>query len=283
MNVAPTSEKDADKNALAFTARAVVAHPLWTIAFAIVVVSAFFLAFPSIDIAVSSLFHADGDFPARHNAFLRRLRELGPFLVRAIAFLALGALIVRAFWPALRDKIDIRAPVFLLSSLALGPGLLVNAILKDNWGRARPKQIDLFGGDAAFSPVWEIAGNCARNCSFVSGEASSAAWLMALAFLAPAGWRKPLAAAIGVLVLFLSLNRIAFGGHFLSDTILSWLLTLGVLFLLYRLLYVSTPKFLSAPNLEAAVERAGGWLKAAANVVGRVFRSLLRAFARHFR
>ena len=39
-----------------------------------------------------------------------------------------------------------RAAVFLVLSLLLGPGLLVNVILKDNWGRPRPGSVVEFGG-----------------------------------------------------------------------------------------------------------------------------------------
>ena len=134
--------------------------------------------------------------------------------------------------------------MFLLSSLVIGPGLLVNTLFKDNWGRARPKQVDLFGGEASYTPVWQISDNCERNCSFVSGEASSAIWLTTLVFLAPRSWRVPLAIGIGGLAVALSLNRVAFGGHFLSDTMLSWLLTLTVLFAVYRWLYEAPPAFL---------------------------------------
>lgn len=265
-------------------AGAVAAHPLVAVLVAVLGVSVFFLAFPHVDTAVSALFYDAGEgFAARHNGFLRRLRELGPFLVRLIAYAAAAALLARMLLPSLRRLIDPRAPLFLLSTLALGPGLLVNAILKDHWGRARPRQVDLFGGEAPFSPVWQIVDHCDKNCSFVSGEASSAIWLFALVLLAPMAWRKPMAMVIGVLALALSLNRVAFGGHFLSDTILSWLLTGAVVLAIHHLFYVRPPAFLSRERLEAGLDGLGDRLRSLAAAGSRAVRAGLRRFARVLR
>ena len=72
-------------------------------------------------------------------------------------------------------------------------------------------------------------GLCDGNCSFVSGEASATFWMMSFVFLAPRDLRMPVFLVVAVLTVTLSLNRVAFGGHFLSDVILSWCLTLFVL------------------------------------------------------
>ena len=61
---------------------------------------------------------------------------------------------------------------FLAAMLAIGPGLVANVILKDNWGRARPRQVVEFGGTKQFTPPLVPVRECVRNCSFVSGEAS---------------------------------------------------------------------------------------------------------------
>ncbi len=74
-----------------------------------------------------------------------------------------------------------------------------------------------------FTAVWQVSQACARNCSFSSGEAASAAVLPVLVLLLPRRWRL---AALVLLVPFAvaaSVNRIAFGSHFLSDVLVSWL------------------------------------------------------------
>ena len=50
--------------------------------------------------------------------------------------------------------LDAKAWLFLFLGLLVGPGLVVNGILKDHWGRARPAEIIEFGGTAHFSPAF---------------------------------------------------------------------------------------------------------------------------------
>ena len=72
---------------------------------------------------------------------------------------------------------------YLLTSLLLGPGLVVESFLKTFSGRARPKEIIEFGGEATFSSALVFSDQCLRNCSFVSGHAAIAFWLTAYAFI----------------------------------------------------------------------------------------------------
>jgi membrane-associated phospholipid phosphatase len=59
------------------------------------------------------------------------------------------------------------------------------------------------------------------------------------------------------LAVLLSLNRIAMGGHFLSDALLAWGLTLAVIAIAYRLLYSDPPAALTVSALEDDMTRAG--------------------------
>ncbi|HEU0158827.1 MAG TPA: hypothetical protein VFR00_05930, partial [Hyphomicrobiaceae bacterium] len=43
--------------------------------------------------------------------------------------------------------------LFMLVCLSVGPGLLANVGFKDQWGRARPKHIEAFGGTRVFTPA----------------------------------------------------------------------------------------------------------------------------------
>jgi membrane-associated phospholipid phosphatase len=126
------------------------------------------------------------------------------------------------------------------AALVIGPGLVVNGLFKSLWGRPRPVAVDIFGGDAPYQTVWQISDWCQSNCSFVSGEASSAAWLVAATVLIPARLRSVLVPPVVLYALLLSLNRLAFGGHFLSDIVLSWAISGLVFTVLYRVM-VSAP------------------------------------------
>jgi membrane-associated PAP2 superfamily phosphatase len=122
----------------------------------------------------------------------------------------------------------------MILSFALGPGVVVNLVLKDHAHRPRPVHVREFGGDEDFRPVLRFDGTCPRNCSFVSGEGSAAFWTLAPALLAPAPVRVAAIAAALVYGVATSLLRMAFGGHFLSDTILAGLVTWLVIVLCWR-------------------------------------------------
>ena len=108
--------------------------------------------------------------------------------------------------------------------------------------------------------VWRISDWCQSNCSFVSGEASSAAWLVAATVLIPARLRLVLAPPVVLYALLLSLNRLAFGGHFLSDIVLSWAISGLVFTVLYRVM-VSAPGVATRARVRAwkGVSRASAW------------------------
>jgi membrane-associated phospholipid phosphatase len=226
------------------------------------VVTIVFLAAPAIDLAFSRLFYdpATG-FAASRDPALRMLRTAADIAVRGIVLVLLLSVLFKIALPSRRSLVPPRVTLFLLSSLALGPGLLVNLILKDHWGRPRPVAIEAFGGSAPYVEVWRMTGYCARNCSFVAGEASSAIWLTALAFVVPHRYRLPVLLVTAIFALAASLNRIAFGGHFLSDVLLSWGLTALVIAILYRLILAGRPFMSDNDRLETALARLGNAIR----------------------
>ncbi|MGD0024233.1 MAG: phosphatase PAP2 family protein, partial [Xanthobacteraceae bacterium] len=129
------------------------------------------------------------------------------------------AVVGKLILPGRRMLVGGRAALFLVLTLALGPGILANEVLKDHWGRSRPIDVTEFGGTDRFTPWWDPRGECPNNCSFIAGEPAGAFWTLAPAALAPPQWRLPaygaalaFGAAIGVL-------RVAGGGHFFTDVV----------------------------------------------------------------
>jgi len=113
-----------------------------------------------------------------------------------------------------------RACALVVLAVALGPGLLVNGILKPLWGRPRPYQVDLFGASRAYRPWWQ-PGHPGGGRSFPSGHAAMGYVLVAGTYLvAPRrpSWRRGLVLG-GALTYgsLLGLTRMIQGGHFVSD------------------------------------------------------------------
>jgi lipid A 4'-phosphatase len=206
--------------------------------------AALFLAFPDLDLRAARLLLApDGTFLLSDNAFIDSVRQqfvgllaLGLFLGGALAWLA-------SWWPGapLRLRALRRAAAFVALVQLLGPGLLVNVVFKDQWGRARPHQVQAFGGELRFTPAWQPSDQCHKNCSFVSGDASVGFGLIALAWVTR---RRGAWFAAGLAVgAALGVMRMAQGSHFLSDVIFSFYAVWFVAWALARwLLPVARPR-----------------------------------------
>ena len=196
-----------------------------------------FMVFPGIDLTVSGWFYQPGA-----GFYLKEL-PFFQFILKGMPAIVIGAaayvLVLGVAGAALGQEflgISKRVAAFIVLSLALGPGVVVNVILKDHWGRARPSQIAEFGGSAHFTPPLMMADQCSSNCSFSSGHGALGFWVIAFALLAPPRWR-PLAIAaalaFGVMVGYV---RIAQGGHFLSDVVVSALVVVSLTLWLKRVL-----------------------------------------------
>lgn len=217
--------------------------PVWLwLAFA--GVGVIFILLPQLDLAVSGLFHTPGvGFPARGTWFERLVHQ------STYWFLVLGTPALVGLWLAhrrgwLRDSlpgwgIGGRDLALLLLVLVLGPGLLVNGILKEHWGRARPLDCQEFGGTRVFSPAF-VPSDQGGN-SFSSGHASgSSYWVVVALVLAPRR-RLWLWLALGYSLL-VAWARLAAGGHFLSDILVSWFIVALLAYWLDGLLSPSPPE-----------------------------------------
>ncbi|MEM7463403.1 MAG: phosphatase PAP2 family protein [Pseudomonadota bacterium] len=197
-----------------------------------------FTTLPSIDLAVSQLFlNEDGKFIMAKSDFWRTLRTitLRAFAVWYVAIIVCGlwarnanAPILQLTWPKW---------LYLAICSIIGPLLLTNVILKEFWGRWRPREVEGLGGEEQFTSPLDISGTCADNCSFVSGEVSSMVMIfISLAFVSTA--MRPLFYGLTIgMGAFSALIRVGQGGHFLSDTLfaasLMTLVAAGIYWLMF--------------------------------------------------
>ncbi len=241
---------------------ALIADPIVQSILAVLLVSLIFLTLPGIDPWFTGLFYNPKvGFPMDRLPAFTALRGLGDLAVKAIVVLLIGAMLVKIARPWRAAPIRPSHVIYLLSSLVIGPGLVVNVLFKEHWGRPRPDATAAFGGDAPFIEIWDMSDQCLNNCSFVSGEASAAIWLVAAAILLPLAWRPRARIVLCVFAILLSFNRIAFGRHFLSDVLMGWALTALVLAVMHRLIVDKPPAWLSDEKLEAGLTQFGWRLR----------------------
>jgi membrane-associated PAP2 superfamily phosphatase len=213
--------------------------------------------YPELDLGLERQFYdpAVRGFWGSINPVLNALRDLsrlGVALLAAPAILAVAVKLVRPRRPML---IPGRAAVLVITTLALGPGVLTNLILKDHWGRPRPIDVIPFGGNQPFVPWWDPRGTCPENCSFVAGEPSGAFWTLAPAALLPPPWRAP---AYGAALLFgagIGLARMAGGGHFFTDVVFAGIFTFLLIWLVHGLLFRWRAMRISDRAVERALEQ----------------------------
>jgi len=146
--------------------------------------------------------------------------------------------------------------LFVLLCVIVGPGLIINAALKDHWGRPRPREIAQFGGKMTYSQPLLPAGGHGK--SFPCGHCS-------VGYLYAIGWwiwrrRRPLWAASSLAFglaagTLLGLGRMAAGGHFLSDAVWSCVIALGTAHgLYYYVLRIPSREDRRAPGGAPATE-----------------------------
>ena len=140
------------------------------------------------------------------------------YAVRWVLIGLIGFALLRVFSGRLKRFDQLAMAVFLV--LAIGPGLIVNSLLKDNFGRPRPVQSVEFGGELPSKALFE-ANWGGKGKSFPSGHAA-----VPLAFLILSCWlwrREQRDKAVALALLLLgwyggtSWARVAAGGHHFSD------------------------------------------------------------------
>jgi len=184
-------------------------------------VGAVFGVFPELDLKIAALFYdpVTRRFPMQASHIAGIARDAAMWVTWAFALPALVSLALKIVWPRRRMLISPRVTLFLSLSIILTAGIISNAGFKTYWGRPRPVATAEFGGPWQFKAWWNPTGQCPHNCSFYSGEATTAFWTYAPAALAPPQWRPLAYVAATVFGLATGLLRMAFGGHYFTDVI----------------------------------------------------------------
>jgi len=212
----------------------------------IVLLSAIFYFFPGLDIAISGLFFKDGAFVMQQYHWAVRMPHVVNLIMIITGIVLFGGIVMGLF--SERFQKLIKPFSFVLLCFLLGPGLLVNGVLKSEWGRPRPYKTTVFNGEKHYQKVWQISQQCSKNCSFVCGDCAGMFAFIAIAFVTS---RKRLVCGVVIpIALFFSLLRLSLGRHFLSDMLLAFSLDYLVILLLYYLFYLCP--FTQSPRSQTA-------------------------------
>ena len=203
-------------------------HRLWIIPVLIVAIVTPFT--PALDKAVASYYYIpEVGFPTTpFSHFMFTVGLIPSWLLFLGAVGLYGVSFVFDGWNSWRQPM-----LVVIYTFAIGSGLLINAVLKDHWGRPRPRQVEEFGGNvpyrAYYQPQIGVQGiNGEKYKSFPSGHVSTGFFFFSAALagrrlnrrgLELAGWTC--AILVGVAM---SITRISAGGHFFSDCLVSALL-----------------------------------------------------------
>ena len=196
--------------------------------------------FPQLDVSFSELFFSrENGFIYRKNFLVYQTYKFLPFLTKlftliCLLYLAYITIKYRNFGKVVRSGI-----FFLFITAIISPGLIVNEVFKENFGRARPRQVEEFNGSKEFTRAFEVSDQCKHNCSFSSGHAAMGYFFSAIAYTANLLYFNKIYSAGIVFGSLVGLSRIMMGGHFLSDVVVSAFIVLffnHIIFILWQML-----------------------------------------------
>lgn len=193
-----------------------------------------------LDFLIQNHFYSvQNNWYLKDNIVFKLLYHYGnlPALTISIAGLVLFGLSFRAYkWVKWR-----KVGLFLVLTMLIAPGLLINVVLKDHWGRPRPRNTVEFGGKYNYEKVLSIDIS-SPGYSFPCGHASMGFYLFIPWFLLrkkKSGWAG-LSLTVGLFFgLAIGIARIAQGGHYTSDVIIAGILVYWIGALLFYTMQIN--------------------------------------------
>jgi len=201
-------------------------HRRWVIPLALMILIAPFT--PAIDMAAARAFYDTDTRTFSQHPFFQFMFLYG--VIPALITLAAAAAMLALATFSKRWRHWQQPALVIILTITIGSGIIVNTLLKEHGGRPRPRQVVEFGGQSAFRPFYvpTFSRGKQEHRSLSSGHATMGFAFFSLALLgqrynsrrwALFGWTAAL-----VLGAALSVTRVAQGGHFVSDILLSTLI-----------------------------------------------------------
>jgi lipid A 4'-phosphatase len=199
------------------------------------------------DLEVAALF--TGTTPAIEAAnwsWVDWINQYVPAVFRVLLLLALGGWIISK---TTKQAMHLRLILsFTVLAGILGPGAVVNWGFKEHWQRARPYQVQHFGGTQQFTRAAVITDQCDNNCSFVSGHVACGFFFISLMLVDRK--RRIVWALTGLAAgWIIGFARMADSAHWLSDVLWAAPITLMSSWLAWKALLWSRKGYANNPSL----------------------------------
>lgn len=205
------------------THRPFLFYPDFFLPLLILLLGTVFFWFSDIDMQIQRFFyHADSGWWLAEHSLVQFIYHYGNIPALLLVF---GAIILLGLSYGSAKYVKWRKiGLFIVLCLAIGPGLIVNTVLKDNWGRPRPRNLSEFGGKYQYEKILSIDPE-SDGKSFPCGHATMGYFLFVpwFVFRASTVRKRKFAIAflwIGIVYgIGIGIVRIIQGGHFASDVL----------------------------------------------------------------
>lgn len=174
--------------------------------------------FSDLDLSLQTPFydHATDSWPVGEAPLWRGLYIYAPIPAILLGVVSLLALLFGFTFPRLARYRKLAA--YFSLTLLIGSGLITNVILKGEWGRPRPKQIEAYDGPEKFERLLHYDPS-SEGKSFPCGHATIGYFFLAFVPLLRRR-RRYLALALALIFgTLIGVARIVQGGHFTSDVL----------------------------------------------------------------
>ena len=215
---------------------------LWLIPILVMALLAPFTSF--LDLSIERYFYHLGEGTVEHFVVHPFYEFMYNYAILPSWFIVIPAIIILALSYLIKSfKVWKQHALYLVLTFVIGAGFIVHATFKDHWGRPRPKQVIEFGGIQEFRPFYKPNFHPPEpSKSFPCGHCSVGFYFFSFVFLGARLRKKWITNAGWILGIglgsFLGLTRMAEGGHFLSDVLMSglimWLTALACDWLIYE-------------------------------------------------
>lgn len=256
-------------------------HTAVTLPLLILAVLSLPFLFTDLDLRIQEPFYeaSTQDWPTGKTAFWQFFYTIGPLPAIITGLAAAITLILGIGNPRLARYRKLSC--YLFAVLAVGAGLVTNTLLKDQWGRPRPKQVTEFAGSEDFERLLHYEP-VSEGKSFPCGHATVGFFFLAFVPIL-SGWRRWLALAVALaLGLLIGMARITQGGHFTSDVLwaaaVMWFTSLAF----YRLLRLNRALFWTPPTDAKAPPKWLPWVSGVALVAILVLGTTIWPYEKEF-